>query len=120
MWVNSSNRFLSVRWSTFVWAGAVICLTLFQPATAAVPQSQPLPSGYALYLRLETAVSTAKSHLNDAVKARVIREVDSAGGVLIPSGAEVQGKIEKLVPSSSASDRACPTRHYSSEVRLPS
>jgi hypothetical protein len=97
---------LSVRVLTFLLAGAVACLNLFQPEAMAKPASQSLPPGYALYLRLEASVSTTASHLHDGVKARIIREVDSANGVLIPFGAEVQGQIEKLIPSSSPTDRA--------------
>jgi hypothetical protein len=104
--VTKSPRFLSIRLLTFLLAGAVACLTLFQAEAAAMPGAQSLPAGYALYLRLEASVSTTASHLHDVVKARIIREVDSTNGVLIPLGAEVQGRIEKLMPSSSASDRA--------------
>jgi hypothetical protein len=87
-------------------AGAAACLILFQAEAAAKPGDQSLPAGCALYLRLEASVSTTASHLHDVVKARIIREVESADGVLIPLGAEVQGRIEKLIPSSSPSDRA--------------
>jgi hypothetical protein len=104
--VTNSNRFLSVRLLTFLLAGAAACLNLFQPEAMAKPAAQSLPVGYALYLRLEASVSTTASHLHDAVKGRIIREVDSANGVLIPLGAEVQGQIEELTPSSSPSDRA--------------
>jgi hypothetical protein len=104
--VASSNRFLSIRLLTFLLAGAVACLTLFHPYAMAKVGSQSLPAGYALYLRLESSVSTTASHLHDVVKARIIREVDSANGVLIPLGSEVQGRIEKLIPSSSPTDRA--------------
>jgi hypothetical protein len=91
---------------TLLLAGAAACLTLFQAEATAKPGDQSLPAGYALYLRLEASVSTTASHLHDVVKARIIREVDSANGVLIPLGAEVQGRIEKLIPSSSPTDRA--------------
>jgi len=97
---------LSLRVLTLLLCGAVTGLILFQGAARAKPVSQSLPAGSALYLRLEGTVSTARSHLHEAVKARVVREVDSANGVLIPLGAEVQGQIEKLIPSSSATDRA--------------
>jgi hypothetical protein len=97
---------LSPRVLTLLLCGAVTVLILFQGAARAMPVSQSLPAGYALYLRLEGTVSTTTSHLHEAVKARVVREVDSANGVLIPVGAEVQGQIEKLIPSSSPTDRA--------------
>jgi hypothetical protein len=104
--VTNSNRFLSIRLLAFLLAGAAACLTLFQAVAMAKPGSASLPAGYALYLRLEASVGTTASHLHDVVKARIIREVESANGVLIPLGAEVQGRIEKLIPSSSATDRA--------------
>jgi hypothetical protein len=97
---------LSIRLLAFLLAGAVVYLTMFPAAATAKPASQSLPAGYALYLRLEATVSTTASHLHDVVKAHVVREVDSAHGVLIPLGAEVQGRIEKLIPSSSPTDRA--------------
>jgi hypothetical protein len=97
---------LPIRLLTLLLAGAAACLALFQAEATAKPGAQSLPAGYAFYLRLEAGVSTTASHLHDVVKARIIREVDSGGGVLIPLGAEVQGQIEKLIPSSSPSDRA--------------
>jgi hypothetical protein len=95
-----------MRLRTFLVAGAVTCLTFFQAEATAKPRSQSLSAGYALYLRLEATMSTTGSHLHDVVKARIIREVDSANRVLIPLGAEVEGRIEKLIPSSSPTDRA--------------
>jgi hypothetical protein len=68
--------------------------------------NQPLPAGTKLYLRLETPVSTKASHLRDTVQARIIREVSGPDGVLIPLGARIHGRLEKLVPSSSPTDRA--------------
>ena len=65
-----------------------------------------LASGTKLYVRLETAVSTKTSHLNQNVTARVVREVTSDQGVLIPIGSEVTGKIEKLIPASDPTDHA--------------
>jgi|SRR5208337_4724531 len=95
-----------MRLRTFLVAGAVTWLTLFQVKATPKPVSQSLPAGDALYLRLEATVGTTVSHLHDVVKARIVREVDSDNGVLIPLGAEVQGRIEKLIPSSSPTDRA--------------
>jgi hypothetical protein len=65
-----------------------------------------LASGTKLYVRLETAVSTKTSHLNQDVTARVVREVTSDQGVLVPIGSEVTGKIEKLIPASDPTDHA--------------
>ena len=92
---SKSNRGedLTMRLRTFLVAGAVTCLTFFQAEATAKPRSQSLPAGYALYLRLEATISTTGSHLHDVVKARIIREVDSANRVLIPLGADVQGPL---------------------------
>ena len=66
-----------------------------------------LPAGSVLYLRLETPVSTKSSHLKQAITARVVRDVRTEGGeVVIPTGAVAQGTIDKLIPSSSPTDRA--------------
>lgn len=66
-----------------------------------------LPAGSALYIRLETPVSTKTSHLHGAVTARVVREVPApASGVAIPRGSLVRGEIAKLIPSSSPAQRA--------------
>jgi hypothetical protein len=97
---------MSLRLLASLLCCAVTGLILIQSAAQAKPASQSLPAGSALYLRLEGNVSTATSHLHEAVKASVVREVDSANGVLIPVGAEVEGQIEKLIPSSSPTDRA--------------
>jgi hypothetical protein len=71
-----------------------------------------LPAGTPLYLRLETAVGTRTSHLHDVVKARVIREVDSPQGVLIPMGARISGRLDKVIPSSNPTDRARLLIHF--------
>ena len=65
-----------------------------------------LGSGTKLYLRLENVVSTKSSHLHQSVTAQVVREVTGDQGVLIPLGAEVTGKIERLIPSSTPTDHA--------------
>jgi hypothetical protein len=65
-----------------------------------------VPAGTRLYIRLEAEVSTKSSHLNEAVKAHVVRQVTSGQGVLVPIGAEVTGQIAKLIPSSDPTDHA--------------
>ena len=77
-----------------------------------------LASGTKLYVRLETAVSTKTSHLNQAVTARVVREVTSDQGVLVPMGAEVTGKIEKLIPTSDPTDHARLLIHFT-QLAIP-
>jgi len=68
--------------------------------------SNALAAGTLVYVRLGTPVSTKTSHLHQTVTARVVREVVSGQGVLIPIGAEAQGTIAKLIPTSDPTDRA--------------
>lgn len=75
-------------------------------AAAAEQRTTSLPPGAVLYVRLETGVSTKASHLRDGVAARVVREVPGGQGIAIPLGAVVRGRIEKLIPSSTPTDRA--------------
>jgi hypothetical protein len=68
--------------------------------------SHTLIIGTRLYIRLETAASTKTSHLNQPLTARVVRDVICDQGVLVPIGAEVFGKILKLIPASDPTDHA--------------
>lgn len=81
-----------------------------QPGAKAVnARGSSFPAGSLIYLRLETAVGTKSSHLKQAVTARVVRDVPAPSGdgrVLVPVGATVHGTIDKLIPSSSSTDRA--------------
>src|SRR5579863_5750993 len=54
-----------------------------------------VPAGTVLYLRLQTPVSTKTSKEGQAVVATVERAITIQGGVAIPPGATVRGKIEK-------------------------
>lgn len=65
-----------------------------------------LPAGTVFYVRLENAVSTTQSRLYAPIAARVVRPVDTPEGVAVPLGAVVRGRIEKLIPSSSPTERA--------------
>ncbi len=77
-----------------------------------------LASGAKLYVRLETAVSTRRSHLRQAVTARLVREVTSDQGVLVPMGAEATGEIEKLIPTSDPQDHARLLIHFT-QLAIP-
>ncbi len=91
---------------------AATILVAFPAITAGLPRhpgNQSVPAGALLYLRLEDSVSTGSSHLKDPLRARVIRDVRTdlgTGDVLIPVGAMVRGVAEKIIPSSSPTDRA--------------
>ena len=54
-----------------------------------------VPAGTVLYLRLQTPVSTKTSKEGQAVVATIERAITMQGGVAIPPGATVRGKIEK-------------------------
>jgi hypothetical protein len=92
--------------------------TLGVPGRSYSPVDAPntLASGTKLYVRLEAAVSTKTSHLNQAVAARVVREVTSDQGVLVPMGAEVTGTIVKLIPTSDPTDHARLLIHFTQLV----
>ena len=77
-----------------------------------------MASGTKLYVLLETAVSTKTSHLNQVVTTRVVREVTSDQGVLIPIGAEVTGNIDKLIPTSDPADHARLLIHFT-QLAIP-
>ena len=96
---------------TLVWLLAAVGLAGPPPPLlwAGEQAGVTLPAGTVIYLRLETAVSTTASHLHTAVSARVVRDVPAAEGaeqVAVPIGAQVKGSIQKLIPSSSPTDRA--------------
>jgi LssY C-terminus len=80
------------------------------PATSSpsenASQAHTLPSGTVLQLRLTTPVSTESSHLNEEVKAEVERAIVGPDGVEVPVGAVATGRIAKLIPSSTPTDRA--------------
>lgn len=100
-------------------AFVVLCFTSLV-ATFGVPRRgysgtdapNTLASGTKLYVRLDAAVSTQTSHLGQTVTTRVVRQVSSDQGVLVPIGAEVTGKIEKLIPTSDPTDHAHLLIHF--------
>jgi hypothetical protein len=80
-------------------------LLLFASAASCVESTTSLPAGTVIYLRLTTPVSSKTSKKNDAIRATVARDVTAAAGVVIPVGAVVSGRIEKLVKGSTSDDR---------------
>jgi len=80
-------------------------LLMCAPAAPAVESGTSLPADTVIYLRLTTPVSTGSSKNHDAVKATVARDVVTPSGVVIPTGAVVSGRIEKLVKSSRPDER---------------
>ena len=70
-------------------AGLLAGLSL-APATAAARQ---LPAETSIPVTLETTVSSATSHPEDRVDARVRADVVSGGKVVIPAGSELRGNV---------------------------
>ncbi len=111
----SPHAISRTRWSTpalvalllsVVPLGSGLAAHLSDKAPGAV---EPILPGTKFCLRLETPVSTTKSHLGDEIQARVVREVPAqsdAAEVAIPLGAVARGKVEKLIPTSSPTSRA--------------
>ena len=85
--------------------GLAAMVSISTPGVCQGPQSA-LPAGTVIWLRLQTPVGTATSHLHDPVTAEVVREVRSPSGIAIPVGSTVAGRIEKLIPRSTPQDRA--------------
>jgi len=107
----TGNRSISPRTAGAIFLAAGLFLARLVGAGEVVGSSahSTLPAGTLLYLRLENAVSTKSSHLKAPVSARVVREVRSQtanGAVRIPVGTVVRGIIDKVIPSSSPTDRA--------------
>lgn len=89
-----------------LFAPAIICES-GSPAWAAVTgAAATVPAGSVLYLRLLTPVSTKTSKKGQPVSAIVAREVTLPGGVAIPVGATLKGKIEKCEQPTRPDQRA--------------
>ena len=84
---------------------ALAALFVFASAATGVESATSLPAGTVIYLRLSTPVSSKTSKNHDAVKASVARDVTTQAGVVIPTGAVVSGRVEKLVRSSMPDER---------------
>ena len=80
-------------------------LLMFPLPALPVESATSLPAGTVIYLRLTTPVTTSSSKSHDAVKAAVARDVTTPSGVVIPTGAVVSGRIEKLVKGSTPDER---------------
>ena len=95
-----------------------VSLSLARLSYSQAGSPNTLATGTKLYVRLEAELSTKTSHLNQAVSARVVRDATSDLGVLVPMGAEVTGKVEKLIPSSDPTDHARLLIHFT-QLSIP-
>jgi len=80
-------------------------LLIFTSAASGVQSTTSLPAGTVIYLRLTTPASSKTSKNHDAVKATVARDVTTSTEVVIPVGAVVSGRIEKLVKGPTPDER---------------
>lgn len=83
-----------------------LCASAAALGASAETANHVLPAGTTLYLRLVTPISTVESHLNQTVTAHVVREVEAGNQVVVPLGAVLAGRLDRLIPSSSPTDRA--------------
>lgn len=99
---------------------AAAMLAAGSAAAAPVEQSasSSVPAGTILYVRLKTPVSTATSKVNQAVTATVERQVLANGKVVVPLGAELGGKIEKLHSSTGPDDASTMVINFT-QLTLP-
>ncbi len=79
-----------------------------QPAREAAPVARlvELPAGTVLPLRLRTALSSATSAVEDPVTARVVRDVEVGGEVVVPEGSTVSGRVTYAQNSGRVKGRA--------------
>jgi len=75
-------------------------------AANAVPSAPTLPAGTVLYLHLQSAVSTKTSQQGQATTANLAREVEVLGGIAVPFGSTLNGKIEKCTQPTASDQRA--------------
>ena len=67
-------------------------------ATLFGPKEVTLPAGTVLTVRLASAVGSKTSNTGDRFNATIATPVESDGKVVLPKGAEVQGKVAQAVP----------------------
>jgi hypothetical protein len=65
-----------------------------------------VPAGTPLEIVLETSVSSATSHVEDAVRGHVAKAVDISGMTTIPAGSVVQGTVLEANPAARVKGRA--------------
>jgi hypothetical protein len=77
-------------------------------AVERVPVAEPIvvPEGTRLALNLETAASSATSHVGDVVVARLADPVRAGDRLVLPEGSEVRGRVTAAVPSGRVKGRA--------------
>jgi hypothetical protein len=87
---------------------SILALALSAPRSgfAEAAAINTLETGSKIYVRLEMILSTRSSHLNQPVTVRVVRDIGNGKLILVPIGAEVTGKVAKIIPPQTPSDHA--------------
>jgi hypothetical protein len=67
-----------------------------EPVAERLGQELVVPADSVLGLELETALSSAQSHVEDPVRARVTRDLRVGGRVAIPAGSQVLGSVTQV------------------------
>jgi hypothetical protein len=62
------------------------------------PKEVTLPAGTVITVRLASTVGSKTSNTGDHFNATLATPVESGGKVVLPKGAEVQGKVVEAVP----------------------
>lgn len=67
-------------------------------AAAPAPPVKPisLPAGLTVGIRLQTPIQSGRSATGDPVRATVARDVTKGGGIVVPKGAMLSGRITRL------------------------
>jgi hypothetical protein len=76
--------------------------------TRSIVRREPItiPEGTTFPLVLETALSSATSHSEDIVVARLAEDIRVGEKVLVPSGSEIRGRVAAATPSGRVKTRA--------------
>ena len=104
----TTSRRCRRQFAPIVMACCILALAIGAPKKgfSEAAELNTLDTGTKIYVRLEMIISTRSSHLNQPVTVRVVRDIGVGKLVLIPIGAEVTGKIAKIIPPESPSDHA--------------
>ena len=81
---------------------AALSPLLFLWMLQTVPAS--IPAGTHVEARIESSVKTADSKVGDPIVAVVAKPIRTAGKVLVPEGARLNGRIETIEPATATSE----------------
>ncbi len=67
-----------------------------QPSTT---MASTVPNGTRFLVRLENELGTTKSKVNKKFKAHTLEPLQTAGGAVLPPGAEIRGHVSRIEPA---------------------